>query len=132
MTRPGRCSAGPTRRWDRTGPCMIFGTVRRTRCRDPGMPLTDVQWVMGHVHLATTQQYLNPLTEDVIAGVLAFHSGREPGPGSQQPAPAGTGAALLGRFPPRPVAAPWPAPRPAPQQVLGRALAPPFALAPPL
>jgi site-specific recombinase XerC len=51
--------------------------------RDPGMPLTDVQWVLGHAHLSTTQQYLTPLTEDVIAGVLAFHGRqREPGPGT--------------------------------------------------
>jgi integrase len=51
--------------------------------RDPGMPLTDVQWVLGHAHLSTTQQYLTPLTEDVIAGVLAFHDRqRESGPGT--------------------------------------------------
>ena len=38
---------------------------------------------MGHAHLSTTQQYLNPLTEDVIADVLAFHSRRrERGPAS--------------------------------------------------
>jgi integrase len=50
--------------------------------RDPGMPLTDIQWVLGHAHLSTTQQYLTPLTEDVIASVLAFHDRqREPGPG---------------------------------------------------
>jgi len=50
--------------------------------RDPGVPLTDVQWVMGHAHLSTTRQYLNPLTDDVIASVLAFHSRRrEPGSG---------------------------------------------------
>ncbi len=78
---------------------MIFGTVRRTRCRDPGMPLTDVQWVMGHVHLSATQQYLNPLTEDVIAGVLAFHSRRrEPGPGSPQPAAVCRPESLLALF----------------------------------
>jgi integrase len=51
--------------------------------RDPAMPLTDVQWVLGHAHLSTTQQYLTPLTEDVIASVLAFHDRqREPGPGT--------------------------------------------------
>jgi len=50
--------------------------------RDPGMPLTDIQWVLGHAHLSTTQQYLTPLTEDVIASVLAFHDRRrEPGSG---------------------------------------------------
>ena len=46
------------------------------------MPLTDIQWVLGHAHLSTTQQYLTPLTEDVIASVLAFHDRRrEPGSG---------------------------------------------------
>ena len=40
------------------------------------MPLTDVQWVLGHAHLSTTQRYLNPVTEDVITGVLAFHARR--------------------------------------------------------
>jgi len=42
--------------------------------RDPAVPLTDLQWVMGHAHLSTTQRYLNPLTEDVIEAVLAFHA----------------------------------------------------------
>ena len=28
--------------------------------RDPQMPITDVQWVLGHAHLTTTQQYLRP------------------------------------------------------------------------
>lgn len=49
--------------------------------RDPQLPLTDVQWVLGHAHLSTTQRYLNPLTEDVVAAVLAFHArqrGRDP------------------------------------------------------
>jgi integrase len=50
----------------------------------------------------------------------------------QLPQLAGAGAELLGRFPPRPVAASWPAARAARQQVLSRALAPPFALAHPV
>lgn len=41
--------------------------------RDPQMPLTDVQWVLGHAQLTTTQLYVSPLPEDVIANVLAFH-----------------------------------------------------------
>jgi integrase len=42
--------------------------------RDPAVPLADLQWVMGHAHLSTTQQYLNPLPGDVIESVLAFHA----------------------------------------------------------
>jgi integrase len=54
--------------------------------RDPDMPLADVQWVLGHAHLSTTQQYVNPLPADVIEAVLAFHDRqRRPGPG---PVPA--------------------------------------------
>jgi hypothetical protein len=49
--------------------------------RDPQMPLTDVQWVLGHALLTTTQLYLSPVPEDVIANVLAFHrrgAGQQP------------------------------------------------------
>jgi hypothetical protein len=28
--------------------------------RDPQLTLTDVQWVLGHAHLSTTQIYLTP------------------------------------------------------------------------
>ncbi len=42
-------------------------TAAYRMARDPQMPLTDVQWVLGHAHLSTTQRYLNPVTEDVIA-----------------------------------------------------------------
>ena len=49
--------------------------------RDPDVPLTDVQWVLGHAHLSTTQWYLNPLPDDVIASVLAFHQRRRPAAG---------------------------------------------------
>ena len=51
-------------------------TAAYRMARDPQVPLCDVQWVLGHAHLSTTQRYLNPLTEDVIDGVLAFHARR--------------------------------------------------------
>jgi len=41
--------------------------------RDPDMPITDVQWVLGHVHLSTTQIYVTPTAEDVIASVAGHH-----------------------------------------------------------
>lgn len=41
--------------------------------RDPLMPITDVQWVLGHARLSTTQRYVTPTAEDVIEGVLAHH-----------------------------------------------------------
>jgi hypothetical protein len=50
--------------------------------RDPKMLLTDIQWILGHRHLSTTQVYLNPLPEDVIASAVAYFQRRG------QPAPA--------------------------------------------
>jgi integrase len=44
--------------------------------RDPAMPITDVQWVLGHARLGTTQKYVTPLPGDVIASVTAFHARR--------------------------------------------------------
>ena len=46
--------------------------------RDPALPLADVQWVLGHAHLSTTQLYLTPMPGDVIAGALAHHRRRQP------------------------------------------------------
>lgn len=60
-------------------------TAAYRMARDPAMPLTDVQWVLGHARLSTTQLYLNPLPDDVIASVVAFHARRA----GQQAAPAG-------------------------------------------
>lgn len=48
-------------------------TAAYRMARDPLLPLTDVQWVLGHAHLSTTQLYLTPMPGDVIAGVLAHH-----------------------------------------------------------
>ncbi len=41
---------------------------------DPALPLTDVQFVLGHAQLATTQIYLTPRQGDVIRRVLAHHA----------------------------------------------------------
>ena len=35
-------------------------TAAYRMARDPAMPLTDVQWVLGHAHLSTTQQLPEP------------------------------------------------------------------------
>ena len=35
-------------------------TAAYRMARDPGLPVTDVQWILGHAHLSTTQRYLNP------------------------------------------------------------------------
>jgi site-specific recombinase XerD len=69
--------------------------------RDPQMPITDVQWILGHGHLSTTQIYVNPVLDDVVQNVLA-HYRRQAGqkPQGLQPAPgyrAETLAALFGR-----------------------------------
>jgi integrase len=56
--------------------------------RDPGVPITDVQWILGHRSLATTQVYVVPTAEDVIESALAHHRRQaepkpapRPGPG---------------------------------------------------
>ena len=52
-------------------------TAAYRMARDPQMPLTDVQWVLGHAHLQTTQLYVRPSTEDVIASVRAHYARRD-------------------------------------------------------
>lgn len=41
---------------------------------DPALPLTDVQHVLGHAQLTTTQIYLTPRKEEVIRRVLTHHA----------------------------------------------------------
>jgi integrase len=40
---------------------------------DPRMTLTDVQTILGHAHLATTQRYLAPRQDEVLAHARAHH-----------------------------------------------------------
>jgi integrase len=49
-------------------------TAAYRMAEDPGLPLTDVQFVLGHAQLTTTQIYTAPRTEDVIRRVLAHHA----------------------------------------------------------
>lgn len=51
-------------------------TAAYRMARDPAMPLADIQWVLGHARLSTTQLYLNPVPDDVIASMAAFHARR--------------------------------------------------------
>jgi integrase len=48
-------------------------TAAYRMAEDPSLPLTDVQAVLGHAQLTTTQIYTTPRTEDVIRRVLAHH-----------------------------------------------------------
>ena len=49
-------------------------TAAYRMAQDPAMPLTDVQYVLGHAQLTTTQIYLTPRKEDVIERILAHHA----------------------------------------------------------
>jgi site-specific recombinase XerC len=51
-------------------------TAAYRMARDPQLPLCDVQWVLGHAHLSTTQLYLTPAPSEVITEVLAHHQRR--------------------------------------------------------
>jgi len=48
-------------------------TAAYRMAEDPDLPLTDVQYVLGHAQLTTTQIYTTPRQEDVIRRVLAHH-----------------------------------------------------------
>jgi len=48
-------------------------TAAYRMAEDPALPLTDVQFVLGHALLTTTQIYLTPRKEEVIRRVLAHH-----------------------------------------------------------
>jgi site-specific recombinase XerD len=49
-------------------------TAAYRMAEDPQLPLTDVQLVLGHALLTTTQIYLSPRKQDVIRRILAHHA----------------------------------------------------------
>jgi site-specific recombinase XerD len=63
---------------ERAGTDATLHALRHTAAfrmaEDPALPLTDVQLVLGHAQLTTTQIYLTPRKEDVIRRVLAHHA----------------------------------------------------------
>jgi integrase len=63
---------------DRVGTGATLHSLRHTAAyrmaEDPALPLTDVQFVLGHAQLTTTQIYLTPRKEDVIRRLLAHHA----------------------------------------------------------
>jgi site-specific recombinase XerD len=63
---------------DAAGTAATLHALRHTAAyrmaEDPGLPLTDVQFVLGHAQLTTTQLYTTPRKEDVIRRVLAHHA----------------------------------------------------------
>src|ERR1022692_4875135 len=63
---------------DRAGTAATLHSLRHTAAyrmaEDPALPLTDVQIVLGHAQLTTTQIYLTPRKEDVIRRLLAHHA----------------------------------------------------------
>jgi hypothetical protein len=61
----------------------------RAALADPKMSLVDVQWLLGHAHLTTTEIYLQPHEDEVVRRVLEHqHRRAEPPPppsGSHRP-----------------------------------------------
>jgi len=41
---------------------------------DEHMSLVDIQWVMGHAHLSTTEIYLTPNPGELVERLLAHHA----------------------------------------------------------
>jgi hypothetical protein len=64
----------------RAGTRATLHSLRHTAsyrmAEDPQLPLTDVQLVLGHASLTTTQLYTTPREEDVIRRMLTHHSER--------------------------------------------------------
>jgi site-specific recombinase XerD len=78
---------------DRAGTAATLHSLRHTAAyrmaEDPALPLTDVQLVLGHAQLTTTQIYLTPRKEEVIRRVLAHHAEQtRQAAGRARPAPA--------------------------------------------
>jgi integrase len=43
---------------------------------DPQVSLADIQWVLGHAHLSTSEIYLTPSPDQLVEHLLAHHEHR--------------------------------------------------------
>lgn len=79
----------------RAGATATLHSLRHTAAyrmaEDPTLPLTDVQLVLGHAHLSTTQIYLTPRQQDVVRRVLAHHAEAGRRAAEQTPPPPAPG-----------------------------------------
>ena len=66
-------------------------TAAYRMAEDPALPLTDVQFVLGHAQLTTTQIYLTPRKEDVVRRLLAHHAEQAQRAAERVPPPPGPG-----------------------------------------
>jgi site-specific recombinase XerD len=65
-------------------------TAAQRMVDDSKMSLSDVQWVLGHAHITTTQIYLRPREEEVVTRVLAHHRDRAERPTTPPSPPVDT------------------------------------------
>jgi site-specific recombinase XerD len=63
-------------------------TAAKRMVGDPQLTLADVQWVLGHAHLSTTEIYTAPAPDEVISRVLAHHERQRTGQAKPPAAPA--------------------------------------------
>jgi site-specific recombinase XerD len=71
-------------------------TAAKRMLADPSLSLSDVQWVLGHAQVTTTQIYLEPSEEEVIRRVREHHRQlAQPRPAPPAPPSAGYRAEVL-------------------------------------
>ena len=83
--QPGQRRA--RRELDTARPAALRGQEDGPR---PDLTLADVQWVLGHAHITTTEIYTAPTPDEVIAHVLAHHE-RQRTQRAKPPAPPAPG-----------------------------------------